>query len=54
MPQHNHDLLRFTPCAMQACVEKENVYTIKGCYQDFDRRENIERLKKAWEYYREV
>ena len=24
---------------MKACAEKENVYTVKGCCQDFDRRE---------------
>ena len=32
-------------------AEKENVYTIKGYYQDFDRRSILERLKQAWEYY---
>ncbi len=66
----------FSAYDKEACAEKENVYTIKVYYQDFDRREIIarllslgsaaivqspddireeiiERLKQAWEYYRE-
>ena len=66
----------FSAYDKEACAEKENVYTIKVYYQNFDRREIIarllslgsaaivhspddireeiiERLKQAWEYYRE-
>ena len=66
----------FSAYDKEACAEKENVYTIKVYYQDFDRREIIarllslgstaivqspddireeiiERLKQAWELYKD-